>query len=45
MPSLDEVTLNSPIGKVIYKKKIGETCFYKVGDKEVKVRIIERKIK
>lgn len=37
-----EITLNSPIGKVIYKKKIGTTNEYKVNDKVIKVKIIEK---
>ena len=40
--NLNEITLNSPIGKAIYKKKIGETCIYNVGDKQVKIKIVER---
>ena len=46
IPNIDceiqEVTLNSPIGKSIYKKKIGDICSYYVEGKEVKIRIIER---
>lgn len=39
---INEITLNSPIGRAIYKKKIGETCSYQVGDNNVKIRIIEK---
>ena len=46
IPNMDleikEVTLNSPIGKAIYKKKIGNICSYQVGNNEIKIRIIER---
>ena len=34
-----ELTINSPIGKAIYKKSVGETVFYKVRGKEFKVVI------
>ncbi|MBP3635178.1 MAG: GreA/GreB family elongation factor [Bacilli bacterium] len=37
-----EITLNSPIGKAIYKKKIGDICSYDVANKKMKIRIIER---
>lgn len=39
---IKEVTLNSPVGKAIYKKEIGECSSYTVLDKEVKIRIIGR---
>ena len=39
---IKEVTLNSPVGKAIYKKKIGECSAYTVLDREVKIRIIGR---
>ncbi len=39
---IKEVTLNSPVGKAIYKKKIGECSSYTVLDREVKIRIIGR---
>lgn len=46
IPNIDqkvqEITLNSPIGKAIYRKKIGDNCFYMVDDRKIKIRIIER---
>ena len=39
---IKEITLNSPIGRTIYKKKIGEICSYQVGNNNVKIRIIEK---
>lgn len=37
----DEITLNSPLGKAIYKKTAGETIRYKVGEHVNMVKIIE----
>lgn len=46
IPNMDsdikEITLNSPVGRAIYKKKIGGSCSYKVSEKEVIINIIER---
>ena len=39
---IKEITLNSPIGRAIYKKKIGEIYSYKVGDNNVSIRIVEK---
>lgn len=39
---IKEISLNSPIGKAIYKKKIGETCSYQVGNNSINIRIVER---
>lgn len=30
---IPEVSLNSPIGSAVYKKKVGERCFYTAADK------------
>ncbi len=37
---IKEISLNSPLGKAIYKKKIGETVSYTVGKLEIKVKIL-----
>lgn len=39
-----EITLNSPLGNAIYKKKIGAVTNYKVNDKLITVKIIEKVI-
>lgn len=39
---LQEITLNSPLGRTIYKKKIGSINEYVVSDKIIKVRILEK---
>ena len=39
---IKEITLNSPIGRAIYKKKIGEICSYQVGSNSVSIKIIEK---
>jgi len=39
---IKEITLNSPIGRTIYKKKIGETCSYQVGNNNINIKIIEK---
>lgn len=38
----DEISLNSPLGRCIYKKKIGEMCSYIIDKKEIKIKIIGR---
>ena len=38
----DEITLNSPLGKSIYNKKIGSIVKYKVNNNEIKVQIISK---
>ena len=44
IPNMDsdvkEVTLNSPIGKAIYKKKVGDVCSYTANDKIIKIKIV-----
>jgi transcription elongation GreA/GreB family factor len=37
-----EITLNSPIGKCLYKAKIGETYICNENEKKIKVNIIRR---
>lgn len=37
-----EISLNSPIGKAIYNKKIGSTVDYKVGENTIEVFIIKK---
>lgn len=37
-----EVTLNSPMGKALYKRKIGEEFSYKVNDNEIKGVVIKK---
>ncbi len=36
----DEVSLNSPLGKAIYRKKIGDVAMYTVNDKKINVEIV-----
>lgn len=38
----DEITLNSPLGRAIFKKKIDSINEYKVNDKVIKVKLIEK---
>lgn len=35
-----EVSINSPIGKAIFNKKIGEVSFCKIGEKDYKIKIL-----
>ena len=39
---IKEITLNSPVGKTIYKKKLNETYSYNVGNNTVNIRIIRK---
>lgn len=39
---IQEISLNSPLGKAIYMKDIGSFTSYVVGDKEIKVEIISK---
>ena len=39
---IKEITINSPIGKTIYKAKVGTTQKYKVDDREIQIRIISK---
>lgn len=38
----DEISINSPLGKAIYKKKYGSNVEYRVKDNTFKVHIIEK---
>lgn len=40
----ETITLNSPLGRAIYNKKINSVTSYRVNDKEVKVEILEKVI-
>lgn len=40
---IEEITLNSPLGKAIYLKKIPSNVFYYVDDKQIQVQIISKK--
>ncbi len=46
LPNLDgditEITLNSPIGKAIYLKKVNEAIKTKINDKEVVIKIVKK---
>jgi len=37
-----EITLNSPLGRSIYKKSVGSINEYKVNDKIIKVQIVQK---
>lgn len=39
---LPEVSINCPLGSSIYKKKVGDTCYYSVNGEKVTVRIDEK---
>ena len=39
---ISEISINSPLGASVYKKKIGENSSYKVGDRQFSVRILEK---
>ena len=39
LPVNNEITLNSPLGKTIYKQKIGSKLEYKVNDSIIKIEI------
>lgn len=41
-PKEDEISINSPIGRAIYNKKIGSKVEYLVNNKKVVVKIIDR---
>ena len=41
--SLNEITLNSPIGKAIFKAKIGTSVSYYVEDNEIFITLISKK--
>lgn len=43
IPNDNEITLNSPLGKAIYKRKIGDMVEYIVNDNNIKVEIINIK--
>lgn len=43
IPNENEITLNSPLGKAIYKKKIGDIVQYVVSDNTIKVEILNIK--
>lgn len=43
IPNENEITLNSPLGKAIYKKKIGEIVEYVVSENNIKVEKINIK--
>ena len=40
--SVREVSLNSPIGKAIYKQNIGSTIFYNIGNNKIEVSILRK---
>lgn len=39
---IKEVSINSPIGAATYKKRVGDTCSYSVGDRDFSVFIKEK---
>lgn len=41
---ISEITLNSPLGKALYKSEIGKTITYFVGEKEIFVTILSKLI-
>ena len=43
--AIQTITLNSPLGNSIYKKRIGDTFSYKVNDKQINGKIINIKNK
>lgn len=43
IPNNNETTLNSPLGKTIYNRKINDKLEYKVNDKIIKIEILDIK--
>ena len=41
--TIKKITINSPLGKAIYKAKIGSIQKYQVGDRKIEVKIISKK--
>lgn len=39
---IQEISVNSPIGKAIYQKKIGDICSYSVNNRDFTIRIDEK---
>lgn len=39
---IQEVSINSPLGTAVYKKKVGDTCFYSVNDKKISVLLKQK---
>lgn len=39
---IQEVSINSPLGSSVYKKQIGDTCYYSVNDRNFSVMIKEK---
>lgn len=39
---LPEISLNSPLGKAVYKKKIGENSFYEINNQKIEIFIREK---
>ena len=39
---IEEITLNSPIGKAIFKQKVGELIEFTLNDKKTYVKVIEK---
>ena len=40
--NIEEITLNSPIGKTIYKRKVGEVIDFTINENNAKVKILEK---
>lgn len=40
-PTEDEISINSPMGAAIYKKRVGEIASYQVGDRKFKVKVLD----
>ncbi len=41
--SLQEISLNSPLGRAIYRKKIGSMLSYLVDEREIRIHILEKR--
>lgn len=39
---IEEVSINSPLGKAVYKKKVGDNCSYEVNGMTINVNILEK---
>ena len=40
--SIEEVSINSPLGKALYNSSVNDTVYYDVKDKKIKVEILEK---
>ena len=39
---IQEVSINSPLGNAVYKKKIGDTCYYSVNNRNISILLKQK---